>query len=145
MRDDYTVYQLSLCNVIFRLGSERVNPLFESLRQATSSALGILVYLVDCSSSGSASCAGRGMSRSGSPPRPAYSQSSWSQLPRWSDRGDSDPNVTETIRRKDIFDVTSVGQRSSPWSCKSMKIGVKFHLESKPGLTCARFRSQDMQ
>ena len=33
--------------------------------------------------------------------------------------------------RKYVFDVTSVGQRSSPWTCNSMKVEIKFHLERK--------------
>ena len=32
---------------------------------------------------------------------------------------------------KYVFDVTSVGQRSSPWTCNSVKVEIKFHLECK--------------
>ena len=31
--------------------------------------------------------------------------------------------------RKYVFDVTSVGQRSSPWTCNSVKVEKKIHLE----------------
>ena len=30
-----------------------------------------------------------------------------------------------------VFDVTSVGQCSSPWTCNSVKVEIKFHLECK--------------
>ena len=33
--------------------------------------------------------------------------------------------------RKYVFDVTSVGQRSSPWTCKLTESRYKFHLECK--------------
>ena len=33
--------------------------------------------------------------------------------------------------RKYVFDVTSIGQRSSPWTCNSVKAEIKFHLECK--------------
>ena len=32
---------------------------------------------------------------------------------------------------KYVFDVTSVGQRSSPWTCDLVKVELKFHLECK--------------
>ena len=37
--------------------------------------------------------------------------------------------VTSVGQRKCIFDVTSNGQRSSPWSCNSVNVEIKFHLE----------------
>ena len=40
--------------------------------------------------------------------------------------------------RKYVFDVTSVGQRSSPWQCNSVKVEVKFHLESEICFVCAQ-------
>ena len=33
--------------------------------------------------------------------------------------------------RKYVFDVTSVCQRSSPWTCNSVKVEIKFHLDCK--------------
>ena len=33
--------------------------------------------------------------------------------------------------RKYEVDVTSIGQRSSPWTCNSVKVEIKFHLECK--------------
>ena len=33
--------------------------------------------------------------------------------------------------RKYVFDVTSVGQRSLPWTCNSVKVEIKFPLECK--------------
>ena len=38
---------------------------------------------------------------------------------------------SETTPRKYAFDVTSVGQRSSPWTWNSVKVEIKFHLECK--------------
>ena len=29
----------------------------------------------------------------------------------------------------DVFDVTSTGQRWSPWPCNSVEVEMKFHLE----------------
>ena len=33
--------------------------------------------------------------------------------------------------RKYVLNVTSLGERSSPWTCNSMKDEIKFHLECK--------------
>ena len=33
--------------------------------------------------------------------------------------------------RKYVFDVTSVGHRSSPWTCNSVKVRIKFNLQCK--------------
>ena len=41
--------------------------------------------------------------------------------------------------RKYIFDVTSVGQRSSPWSYDSVKIEIKFLFECKLRFSLAQF------
>ena len=41
--------------------------------------------------------------------------------------------------RKYVFDVTSVGQRSSPWTCNSVKVDIKFHLECKLHFPSAQF------
>ena len=46
-------------------------------------------------------------------------------------RGWENQNYMGTTPRKYVLDVTSVGQRSSPWTCSSVKIEMKFHLECK--------------
>ena len=38
---------------------------------------------------------------------------------------------------KHVFDVTSVGQRSSPWTCNSVKVEMRFRLECKLHFLCA--------
>ena len=38
---------------------------------------------------------------------------------------------SQVAPRKYVFDVTSVGQRSSPWTCNSVKVEKKIHLECK--------------
>ena len=35
-----------------------------------------------------------------------------------------------------VFDVTSIGQRSSPWTCNSVKVELTFHLECKLRSSC---------
>ena len=42
--------------------------------------------------------------------------------------------------RKYVFSVTSVGQHSSLWSCNSIKIEIKFHIECKLRFLSAQFR-----
>ena len=37
-----------------------------------------------------------------------------------------------------VFDVTSIGQRSSLWTCNSVKVEVKFHVECKLHCRCAQ-------
>ena len=46
--------------------------------------------------------------------------------------------------RKYVFDVTSVGQRSS-WTCNSVKVEIKLHLECKYCFLCARFMLRQMR
>ena len=43
-----------------------------------------------------------------------------------------------------LFDVTSVGQRSSLWTCNSVKVQIKFHLECKLCFPCAQFMLRQM-
>ena len=38
---------------------------------------------------------------------------------------------------KHVFDVTSIVQRSSPWTCYSVKVEMKFRLECKLHFPCA--------
>ena len=40
-------------------------------------------------------------------------------------------NVLKLRGNTDVFNVTSVGQRSSPWTCHSVKVEIKFRLECK--------------
>ena len=47
-------------------------------------------------------------------------------------------SVQQTTR-KYVFDVTSIGQRSSPWTCNSVKVEMKFHLECKLHFPSAQF------
>ena len=43
-----------------------------------------------------------------------------------------------TPRKYYVFDVTSFGQRWLPWTCNSVKIEIKFHLECKLYIPCAQ-------
>ena len=52
-----------------------------------------------------------------------------------------DMRPNSVTSRKYIFDVTSVGQRSSPWTCNPVKVEVKFHLECKLRSSCAQLMS----
>ena len=49
-----------------------------------------------------------------------------------------------TTPRKYVFDVTSVGQRSSPWTCNSVKVEIKFHLECKLHFPSAQLMLRQM-
>ena len=40
--------------------------------------------------------------------------------------------------RKYVFDVNSIGQRSSPWTCYSVEVEMKFHVECKHRFPWAR-------
>ena len=46
--------------------------------------------------------------------------------------------------RKYVFDVTYVGQRSSPWTYNSVKVERKFHLECKLHFPSAQFMLRQM-
>ena len=52
-------------------------------------------------------------------------------------------NVFRPTSRIYVFDVTSVGQRSSPWLCNSVKVEIKFHLECKLRFPRARLLFYD--
>ena len=52
-----------------------------------------------------------------------------------------DMRPNSVTSRKYVFDVTSVGQRSSPWTCNPVKVEVKFHLECKLRSSCAQLMS----
>ena len=39
---------------------------------------------------------------------------------------------------KFVFDITSIGQRLSPWPCNSVEVEMKFHLECKLHFPCAQ-------
>ena len=43
-----------------------------------------------------------------------------------------------------IFDVTSVGQRLTPWTCNSVKVEIKFHLECELHCPCAQLMLRQM-
>ena len=46
--------------------------------------------------------------------------------------------VQPTAPRRYVFDVTSVGKRPSPWTCNSVKVEIKSHLECKLHSPCAQ-------
>ena len=46
--------------------------------------------------------------------------------------------------RKYVHDVTSVGQRSSPWTCNSVEVETKFHLECKLHFPSAQLMLRQM-
>ena len=46
--------------------------------------------------------------------------------------------------RKYVFDVTSVGQHSPPWTCSSVKVEVKFRLTCGLRFPCAQFMLRQM-
>ena len=49
------------------------------------------------------------------------------------------PTANSTIPRKYyVFGVTSIGQRSSSWTCSSVKVETKFHPECKLHFPCAQ-------
>ena len=52
----------------------------------------------------------------------------------------------EVVRtpRKYVFDVTSIGQRLSPWPCNSVKFQMKFHLECKLHFPSAQLMLRQM-
>ena len=56
---------------------------------------------------------------------------------RWSAEVRTD--VTSVGQWKYVFDVTSSGQRSSPWSCNSVRVEIKFLLKCKLRFPCAQF------
>ena len=47
--------------------------------------------------------------------------------------------------RGDVFEVTSIDQRSSSWTCNSVNFSMKFYLELKLHFPLAQLRSREME
>ena len=68
-----------------------------------------------------------------------HSKAKFGRHQKWQPSQVDNADTTENV-----FDVTSVGQRSSPWTCNSVKVGIKFHLECKLHFPSAQLMLRQM-